>query len=72
MPKKLAVRQVVQRAEEMGLLDLRRHAGLRHRYTMRFITVNEHAQDHRLNDGELDHTHSEPEPPPEEEEEEWK
>jgi hypothetical protein len=29
----------------------------RHRSTMRFITPNEHQQDHRLNQERLDHTH---------------
>jgi hypothetical protein len=68
--KRPAVREAVRRAEEMTLMELRKHAGLRHRYTMRFITVNEHAQDHRINSEHLDHDHPEPEPPPEEEE--WK
>lgn len=30
----------------------------RHRQTMRFITVNEHEQDHRINAALLDHVHS--------------
>lgn len=57
---------VVQRAEDMDLMSLRRHVGLRHRYTMRFITVNEHNQDHRLHQDRLDHTHTVPEEEPDE------
>lgn len=68
MPRKTApAMPVVQRAEDMNLMELRQHAGLRHRYTMRFITVNEHEQSHRLFPDRMDHTHKVPEPPPEEE-----
>jgi hypothetical protein len=70
-PRKRPARETVRRAEEMNLMELRKHAGMRHRYTMRLITVNEHKQDHRLNDDKLDHVHEEEKSPPEEEEEEW-
>lgn len=49
----------VASVESMMQMDLVKHARVRHRFTMRFITRAEHAADHRLHADLLDHIHPE-------------
>ncbi len=66
-PAKPEPRQLDVVAPVDGMLkqDFRRHCQLRHARTMRFQTLNEHEQSHRLFSDQLDHIHTnqqEPEP----------
>jgi hypothetical protein len=66
--KQAPKRELVASPEFWDLMTLVKHARLRHRGTIRFITKNEHEQSHRIFDSQLDHTHAVPAPEEPEEE----
>jgi|HubBroStandDraft_5_1064220.scaffolds.fasta_scaffold00014_22 hypothetical protein len=60
MPGRKPAKTVVASATPMLQLQFRQHVMKRHP-RMRFITKNEHDQDHRIHIDELDHVHEEDE-----------
>jgi response regulator of citrate/malate metabolism len=50
-------KELVISVYDMLLQPFRLHCQIRHAKTMRFRARNEHEQDHRLHQDQLDHTH---------------
>lgn len=68
MAPRKAAKAIVVAANDMLLINFRRHCQTRHPH-MRYLTREEHKQDHRLHDKShnIDHTHEDMIETPEEE-----